>query len=392
MTLGLSSDSPQSGSRLRHVDYLLVALPLAITALGMVMIYSSTRTRLTLEHVNRFYYVQRQGLALIIGVVAMLVAMFVDYRKLRDLFPLLYLATLPLLLAVRFVGNSRNSTTAWFQLGPLQFQPSEIAKVVLVVALAGYCHQHRGDLDAWRLAIALGIAAVPMALVMLQNDLGTMLVMCVVVAAVVLVAGIRPLHIATVFIVVATLVGTLAVTGEFSGYRLDRLTSFLHQGPVSTQTANPAELKRLINDAAARYNLTESKSAIQHGGVTGTGLYKGTLTKLSYVPEQHTDFIFTAVGEELGFAGGAMLLALFALLVWRTWRTALLSTDFFGTLLCVGILAMFAFQVFENMGMTMGIMPITGIPLPFMSYGGSALITYFIAVGLVSNVHMRRFS
>ena len=110
------------------------------------------------------------------------------------------------------------------------------------------------------------------------------------------------------------------------------------------------------------------------------------------MPAQHTDFIFTVVGEELGFVGGALLLALFALLVWRTWRTALLSTDLFGTLLCVGILAMFAFQVFENVGMTMGIMPITGIPLPFMSYGGSALISYFIAVGLGSNVHMRRFS
>ena len=379
--MAMSGERQEGAIRLRHVDYLLIATPLAITALGMLMIYSSTRTRLSLAHVNRFYYVQRQGLALAIGLVAMLVAMLVDYRQLRDLFPLLYLATLPLLLAVRFVGTGRNSTTAWFQLGPLQFQPSEIAKIVLVVALAGYCHQHRGDLDAWRLAMTLGIAAIPMALVMLQNDLGTMLVMCVVVAAVVLVAGIRPLHIATVFLVVATLVGMLAVTGKFSGYRLDRLTSFLNQGPVSTQTASAAE-----------YNLTESKTAIMHGGFTGTGLYKGTLTKLSYVPAQHTDFIFTVVGEELGFVGGALLLALFALLVWRTWRTALLSTDFFGTLLCIGILAMFAFQVFENVGMTMGIMPITGIPLPFMSYGGSALITYFIAVGLVSNVHMRRFS
>ena len=116
------------------------------------------------------------------------------------------------------------------------------------------------------------------------------------------------------------------------------------------------------------------------------------MTKLSYVPAQHTDFIFTVVGEELGFIGGALLLALFALLVWRTWRTALLSTDFFGTLVCIGILAMLAFQIFENMGMTMGIMPITGIPLPFMSYGGSALISYFVGVGLVANVHMRRFS
>lgn len=376
-----STDRQQITNPLRHVDYLLLVTPLAISALGLLMIYSSTRTRLAAEHINRFYYVERQGLALALGLVAMFVAMFVDYRKLRDLFPLLYLAMLPLLLAVRFVGTGRNDTTAWFQLGPLQFQPSEIAKVVLIVALAGFCHQHQGDLDAWRLATTLAIAAVPMALVMLQNDLGTMLVMCVVVAALVLVAGIRPLHIATVFLVVATLVGSLVVTGRFNGYRLDRLTSFLHQGPVSTRTASNAE-----------YTLTESKTAIKNGGLRGAGLYKGTLTKLNYVPAQHTDFIFTVVGEELGFVGGALLLGLFALLVWRTWRTALISSDFFGTLLCVGILAMFAFQVFENVGMTMGIMPITGIPLPFMSYGGSALITYFIAVGLVSNVHMRRFS
>ncbi len=366
---------------LRHVDFLLLLTPIVITALGIVMIYSSTRNRLELEHVSRFYYVERQGLALMIGLVGMFVAMAIDYRKLRDLFPLFYLATLPLLAAVRFVGTGRNSTTAWFQIGPLQFQPSEIAKIVLVVALAGYCHQHRGDLDAWRLATALVLAGVPMALVMLQNDLGTMLVMCVIVSAVVLVAGIRPLHIVAVFLAVATLVLALVVTGRFNGYRLDRLTSFLNQGPVSTQTASPAQ-----------YNLHESKQAISHGGLEGTGLFNGTLTKLSYVPAQHTDFIFTVVGEELGFVGGAVLLALFALLVWRTWRTALLSTDFFGTLLCVGILAMFAFQVFENMGMTMGIMPITGIPLPFMSYGGSALISSFIAVGLVANVHMRRFS
>lgn len=381
LTPNLPSERPQATNPLRHVDVLLIATPFAITALGIVMIYSSTRTRLSLEHVSRFYYVERQGLALLIGIVAMLVAMSIDYRKLRDFFPLLYLATLPLLFAVRFVGTGRNSTTAWFQLGPLEFQPSEIAKIVLVVTLAGYCHQHRGDLDAWRLAIALGIALVPMALVMLQNDLGTMLVLCVIVAAVVLVAGIRPLHIATVFLVVATLVGALVVTGKFNGYRLDRLTSFLHQGPVSTQTAT-----------AAQYNLAESRTAIQHGGFTGSGLFKGTLTKLNYVPAQYTDFIFTVVGEELGFVGGALLLALYALLVWRTWRTALLSTDFFGTLICIGILAMFAFQIFENMGMTMGIMPIAGIPLPFMSYGGSALISYFVAVGLVSNVHMRRFS
>ncbi|MDQ1532424.1 MAG: rod shape determining protein RodA, partial [Actinomycetota bacterium] len=186
MSLNVPAERQQSTTRtLRHVDWLLIVTPLAITALGLLMIYSSTRTRLAAEHIDRFYYVERQGIALAIGLVGMFVAMFIDYRKLRDLYPLLYLATVPLLLAVRFVGTGRNDTTAWFQIGPLQFQPSEIAKIVLIVAIAGYCHQHQGDLDAWRLAMTLAIAAVPMALVMLQNDLGTMLVMCVVVAAVV---------------------------------------------------------------------------------------------------------------------------------------------------------------------------------------------------------------
>ena len=364
-----------------HVDLLLVGAPLVITPLGLLMIYAATRSRLSAQHVSQLYYVQRQVIALAIGLAGMFVAMRFDYRKLRSLYPLLYLGILPVLLAVRFVGTGRNSTTAWFQIGPLTFQPSEIAKVILVVALAGYCHEHRGDLNAWRLAVALAIAAVPMALVLLQGDLGSMLVMSMIVVAVVVVAGVKPLHIATVMIVVASLVVALVMTGKFNGYRLDRLTSFLHQGPVSTQTATPAQ-----------YNLKESKSAISHGGFSGTGLYHGTLTNLSYVPAQHTDFIFTVVGEELGFLGGALLLALFALLVWRTWRTALLTTDLFGTLLCIGVVALFAFQIFENVGMTMGIMPITGIPLPFMSYGGSALISYFIAVGLVANVHMRRFS
>src|SRR5262249_25888680 len=141
-----------------------------------------------------------------------------------------------------------------------------------------------------------------------------------------------------------------------------------------------------------QYNLKASKTAIASGGLTGAGLGEGLQTKNGFVPEQHTDFIFTAVGEDLGFVGGATLLLLYALLAWRMWRIAVLSSDFFGTLLAIGVLAMFTVHIFENIGMTMGIMPITGIPLPFMSYGGSAVIASFLAVGLVLNVHMRRFS
>ncbi len=365
-----------------HIDWLMLMAAGAVTALGLLMIYSSTRTHLALNSTSTMYYVERQGIALGIGLVLALLATVIDYRKLQELWPLLYGATLPLLFVVRFVGHDRGGTTAWFNVGPLQFQPSEIAKLAVIVALAGYCQQHRGELDAWRLAVALTLAGIPMGLVMLQNDLGTMLVMGVCVIAVLVVAGLKPLHLAVLALLAVTLVGALISTGTFSSYRADRILTFLDQGSKVA----------LKNATSAQYSLLQSKNAIAHGGLTGQGLFNGTLTKTDAVPEQRTDFIFTAVGEELGFRGGALLLALYALIVWRTWRTALTAGDFFGTLIATGLVAMFAFQVFENVGMTMGIMPITGIPLPFMSYGGSAEIAYWIAIGLIANIHMRRFA
>jgi rod shape determining protein RodA len=173
--------------------------------------------------------------------------------------------------------------------------------------------------------------------------------------------------------------GVVAVfqLGVVKQYQLDRLGAFLDPARDQKQSA---------------YNLHQSTIAIGSGGVTGKGLFKGSQTNLSYVPEQRTDFIFTVVGEELGLLGSALLLVLFAIVVWRTWRTATLSKDLYGTLVCVGVMAMFVFQIFENVGMTMGIMPITGIPLPFVSYGGSATVASFAGIGLVLNVYMRRFS
>jgi rod shape determining protein RodA len=177
-------------------------------------------------------------------------------------------------------------------------------------------------------------------------------------------------------------IGIIGVFGVLNSsyldkYQKDRLTVFLDQSS---------------NLREETYNLNQSKIAIGAGGTFGEGLFQGTQTRLDIVPEQHTDFIFTAVGEELGFVGGATLLALFSIIAWRIWRTAQLARDHFGSLVCVGVLSMFVFQVFQNVGMTMGIMPITGIPLPFMSYGGSSTLMAFVAMGLVLNVHMRRFS
>ena len=366
-----------------HLDLALLTLPIAISALGLLMIFDASRHETALGGLSRLYYVERQGVAVVLGLIAMGVTMAIDYRRIRDAWPLVYLAVLPLLVGVVVVGRNHNGAQAWFQIGPFQFQPSEIAKVVVVVAIAGYCHQHRGDLDAWRVGVAVGLAGVVMAIVYVQHDLGTMLVIMVCAAAVLVIAGLKPVHIVVLLLLAASLVGAAVVTGKVHSYQLDRLTSFANRSTPRV----PAE-----DQSPTQFNLGASKAAIASGGFEGAGFGRGLQTKNGFVPEQHTDFIFTAVGEDLGFVGGATLLLLYALLAWRLWRIALLSSDFFGTLVAIGVLAMFAIEVFENVGMTMGIMPITGIPLPFMSYGGSAVITSFIAVGLVLNVHMRRFS
>jgi rod shape determining protein RodA len=370
-------------SVLHHIDPFLIGIPLAIAALGLLMIDVSSRSQVSRMGLSRYYFVERQAIALFIGVAAMVVVMAIDYRRIRDMWVLLYLAMLPVLVAVLVLGSSRKGAQAWFQVGPFQFQPSEIAKIVLIIAVAGYCHQHRGDLDAWRLAVVVALAGVMLALVYAQNDLGTTLVMLVCASAIVVVAGLKPVHVGVLLLLGVTLVGAAIVTGKIEAHQLDRLTNFVDQD---------TEGIAVPEQTSTQLTLRASKSAIASGGLTGTGLFNGIQTKNGFVPEQHTDFIFTAVGEELGFAGGATLIALYGLLAWRIWRIALLSSDFFGTLVAIGVLAMFVVQVFENIGMSMGIMPITGIPLPFMSYGGSALIASFIAVGLVHNIHMRRFS
>jgi rod shape determining protein RodA len=370
-------------SPLAHVDVLLLTLPIAISALGLLMIYDSSRAATANAGLSRLYYVQRQGVAMLVGLLAMTLVMSIDFRRIRDAWGLLYLAMLPLLGGVLVLGSSHKGAQAWFQIGPMQFQPSEVAKLVLIIAIAGYCHQHRGDLDPWRIAVVVGLTGIVMAVVYAQNDLGTMLVIMVCAAAMLVVAGLKPVHLAVLLALSATLVAAAVVTDQVENYQIDRFTKFADQSTEGIKTADltPAQL-----------NLRASKGAIVAGGLTGDGLGEGRLTKNGFVPEQHTDFIFSAVGEDLGFVGGATLLLLYALLAWRLWRIALLASDSFGTLVAIGVLALFSIHVFENVGMSMGIMPITGIPLPFMSYGGSAIIASFMAIGLVLNVHMRRFT
>jgi rod shape determining protein RodA len=366
-------------SVLRELDPLLIGATLLISGLGVLMIYSATRERLAAGGIDELYFVKRQGAAVAVGLVLMGVILAIDYRKLRDYSMFAYGATvLVLLLVLSPIGSSTRGAQAWFDLpGGFQFQPSEFAKFGIIVALAGYANAHRGEMDSWRMTMTIGLAVVPIVLVMLQPDFGSAMVLGLIVIALLAIAGASIRHLLVLAALALTFLAAIVNVGMLEQYQVDRLTSFVGQGSDTRNTT---------------YNTDQSEIAIKNGGFDGQGFGNGSQTAGGFVPEQHTDFIFTAVGEEFGFLGGATLLGLFAIVIWRTWRAAIVARDLFGRLVCVGVLAMFAFQIFENIGMTMGIMPVTGIPLPFMSYGGSSTVTAFALVALVANISMRRFS
>ncbi|NCY16888.1 MAG: rod shape-determining protein RodA, partial [Actinobacteria bacterium] len=302
---------------------------------------------------------------------------FIDYQKLHDWAWVFYgITTLLLVLVISPLGSQSNGAQAWFAVGPFQLQPAEFAKISLIGVLAFMLSEFRGDIDVRRTVALLAVSGLPMALIMLQPDLGLVLILTVIMMAMLLIGGLP-----TRYIIVLTIVGVLGVVGALNSpvikqYQTERLTAFTNPDDRS----NPAV-----------YNIAQSQLAIGNGQLTGQGLFSGAQTRLGTVPEQQTDFIFTAVAEQFGFIGAGVTLLLYAVLCQRIWRTARIARDQFGTLLCVGVLAMFLFSIFENVGMATGIMPVTGIPLLMLSAGGSSTITAMAAIGLVLNVHMRRF-
>lgn len=362
----------------RYVDPSIVVLPAAITSIGLLMIYSATRTN---PATGPTYFVERQGAAIAIGLVLMAVAAMFDERRLREISGVAYLGLLTLLVGVLVVGQTVNGAKAWFQFGAIQLQPAEFGKPIVILVLASYFTHDRAldgvPLSLSRLLSAVMIVALPMALILLQPDLGTVLVFTVISAVMIFVAGAKMRHIVLLVVLMVLGVGAVLASDTLEDYQKDRLTVFL----------NPAE-----RDIKEAYNLTQAQVAISNGGIEGAGLFRGTQTRGRFVPAQQTDFIFTVIGEELGFIGGATVIGLFMLLFLRLWRIAAVAREPFGALLTVGVLAMLAFQVFQSIGMTMGIVPITGIPLPFVSYGGSSIITSFTSLGLVIGAHMRRFT
>ena len=345
---------------LRHLDPVLLACTLALGLIGSLSVYSATRGPGP-DFADS--YLLRQFAFVVIGTGVMTVLALVDYHKLHDWAWLFYGATTVMLFLVLTplgTGAEAKGAQAWFNLGPFQLQPAEFAKLSLIGALAFLLAEFKGDIDLRRLVALLLTAGVPMALIMLQPDIGLVLVLTVITLALLVVGGV-PAKYLVVLVVVAS-VGVVGVLNSpvLKEYQRNRLAAFI----TPENTSDPAT-----------YNIDQSQQAIATGGVTGQGLFQGPQTRLGFVPEQETDFIFTAVAEQFGFVGSAMVLGLYGVLCYRIWRIASIARDSFGSFLCIGVLAMFAFSVFENVGMAMGIMPVTGIPLLLLSSGGSSTIT-----------------
>ncbi|HUO48343.1 MAG TPA: rod shape-determining protein RodA [Acidimicrobiales bacterium] len=357
-----------------RVDLVLVVTTLAVAVLGVVFVYSATRSKLLLAGISPHYYLYRQGAYVVVGALVMVAFAALDYRWLEPISRVLYALIIVALLSMFVIGSSALGATRWLQLGPIQIQPSAFATLVMIVAVAAFCARRPDGLEPLDLLKVLGMAAVPILLVIKQPDLGTGIVMSIVLLVMLVVAGIPTRYL--ILLVAAAVLGIFAVIhlGLLKPYQVQRLTTFLHQN-AQTQ--------------GSTYNLHQSVAAIGSGGAWGKGLFQGSQTNLSYVPEQQTDFIFSAVGEQLGFAGAATVLVLLGVVCWRILRAAQTTRDPFGRLLATGAFTLIAFSVFENAGMTMGIMPIAGIPLPFLSYGGSATVAFFAAVGLALSVQLR---
>ena len=375
MTYATDSLATRSRHVSTRVDPILLVTTLVLALTGIVMIFSATRGKLALAGLDPHYYVKRQLTFFLISLIVLVVVAAFDYRRWEQLATILYVGIVLALLAVLSpIGSHALGSQRWFSLGPLQLQPSEFATLVLIIAIATYCARRPEGLEFRDLVRMLLMAGFPILLIIKQPDLGTAIVCSVILLVMLAVAG-MPGRYLLLLVVGAIVVVIVALNlGLVKHYQIQRLTSFISPNSASV---------------AVTYNVDQAKTAIAHGGIFGQGLFRGAQTNLAYVPEQQTDFIFSAVGEQLGFVGAGVLLVLYGILAWRVMRVAMLAKDAFGRLLCSGVFALLVFSVFENVGMNMGIMPVAGIPLPFLSYGGSAMIGFMAAIGIVTSVHQR---
>jgi rod shape determining protein RodA len=364
----------------RNFDYLLTFAVVGLLFIGTLLVYAGTREWFRSYGLDPEYYLKRHVLNILIGALLAYGTTLIDYRLLRAYTPIIWLASVIGLVIVLIpgLGSEINGARAWISLpGGFQFQPAELAKIAIIVGIAMImadrenAHDDPNDLDVLK---ALAISAVPVLLIIAQPDLGTVLIISAAILAMIGASGAPSRWVIGLLILAVIGVFTAIQTGAVSQYQIARLQSFVDP------SADPQ---------ATGYQLRQSRITIGSGGILGKGLFNGPQTNGRFVPEQQTDFIFTVAGEELGFIGCSVILALYLLLFIRAFAICRRSSDLFGRLVCIGVIAWFIFQTFENIGMTMGLMPMTGVPLPFLSYGGSSMFANLIGIGLLQNVHSR---
>ncbi|MFI8104415.1 rod shape-determining protein RodA [Streptomyces sp. NPDC101118] len=369
-------------SVLRRLDWPILLSSLGLSLLGALLVWSATRGRTELNQGDPYYFLFRHALNTGIGLVLMIGTVWLGHRTLRGAVPVLYGISILLILAVLTpLGATINGAHAWIVIGGgFSLQPSEFVKItiILIMAMLLSARVDAGDLphpDHRTVAKALCLAALPMGIVMLMPDLGSVMVMVVIVLGVLLASGASNRWVLGLILTGATGAALVAALGVLDEYQINRFAAF----------ANPE-----LDPSGVGYNTNQARIAIGSGGLYGAGLFNGHQTSGQFVPEQQTDFIFTVAGEELGFLGAGLIILLLGVILWRACRIARETTELYGTVVAAGIIAWFAFQSFENIGMTLGIMPVAGLPLPFVSYGGSSMFAVWVAIGLLQSIRVQR--
>ena len=357
---------------LKNLDFVTIATVSLLIVISLVVIGSATHINTPSD--ERYWFVERQGFFALMNVVIIFVMLNFDYKILGKFATTLYVINMVMLLAVMFVGQSALGAQRWIQLGPISLQPSEFSKLIMIISLADMLDKKNGRLYSFKDLVPIFVyVALPFLLVLKQPDLGTSLVFLAILFGMIFVAGIRTKHLMIIFAAGAAF---MPIFWHFlKDYQKKRLTVFIDPN---------------VDPLGSGYHIIQSKIAIGSGMLFGKGLFAGTQSQLNFLPENHTDFIFAVIGEELGFVGGVFILMLYFILLYRGIKIAGLARDNFGTLLATGITSMLAFHLLVNVGMTAGIMPVTGIPLPLMSYGVSALTTNMVSIGILLNIYMRR--
>jgi rod shape determining protein RodA len=366
-----------------RIDWILLLAVLGLVTLGSLLVWSATTHRADLTGGDPTAYLKKQLVNVAIGLVLMVVVLATDHRWVRIVAPFVYVGSVIGLVLVLTMGATINGSRSWLELGGMSIQPSEFAKLAVVIGMALWVAE-RADVRRSRPVTAredlvnvvgmLAIAGLPTALILLQPDLGTMLVLSATVFGVLAVSGAPRRWLSLLAAGGVTAAAAAIAAGVLKQYQVDRFLAF----------TNPD-----LDPRGAGYNVEQARIAVGNGGLFGQGLFDGSQTRAGFVPEQHTDFVFTVAGEELGLVGAGVLIALLAVVIWRALAIASHTDDVFGRLAAAGIACWFGFQAFQNVGMCLGIMPVTGVPLPFVSYGGSSMFAGMLAIGLLQNIHLR---